>query len=81
MLFGEGQYNINDIKEIKVSQSYLRLDRDVRNCQNNEQFDNCTTTHYLDTILGECGCLPSYMRLTDNVQQVKHKIILINRTR
>ena len=57
-LLGEGEYNVNDLKEIKVTDSYLDLDENTRNCQNEETFENCTTRHYIETILIECGCLP-----------------------
>ena len=58
MLIGEGEYNLNVLKEIEVTDSYLGLDQDVKECQNEEPFQNCTTRHYIDTIFGNCGCLP-----------------------
>ena len=56
-LIGEGEYNFNVLKQIRVTESYLGLDQDVRGCQNDEPYDNCTTRHYLNTMLGECGCI------------------------
>ena len=32
-LFGEGEYNLNVVKEIKVTESYLGLDENVRECK------------------------------------------------
>ena len=58
---------MNDLREIKVSESYLGLDQDVRKCQNKEPYNNCTTRQYHNTILGECGWLPLNMRLFNQV--------------
>ena len=64
---GEGEYNLDALKEIEVTTSYLGLDEDVRGCQNVEPFDNCTTRHYIDSLLDHCGCLPLHIRLSDEV--------------
>lgn len=70
MLIGEGEYNLNDLKEIEITDSYLGLDREVRECQNVEPLYNCTTRHYHDAIMEECGCLPVNIRLSHKVNQV-----------
>ena len=62
-LIGEGEYNLNVLEEIRVTDSYLGLDQNVRQCQNDEPLNSCTTRQYLDTFLGECGCLPLTVRL------------------
>ena len=65
---GEGEYNLNDLKEIIVTDSYLGLDENVsRGCQNVEPLNNCTTRLYMDTLLRDCGCLPFNIRLSDKV--------------
>ena len=66
-MIGEGEYNLNVLKEIKVTDSFLGFDKDVRGCQNKEPFSNCTTRIYRNTILKECGCLPFNIRLFDKV--------------
>ena len=66
-LIGEGEYNLNVLKEIRVTESYLGLDQDFRQCQNEEPLNNCTTRKYFDTFLGECGCLPLNIRLFHKV--------------
>ena len=35
-LVGEGKYNLNAVKEIKVTDSYLGLDMKDKGCQNEE---------------------------------------------
>ena len=67
---GTGEYNLNNIKEIEVTSSYLGLDQDVRSCQNEEPFYNCTTRHYLDELLNKCGCLPFNIRLMEKVTKI-----------
>ena len=66
-LIGEGEYNLNSLKEIKITDSYLGLDQEDRGCQNVEPYENCTTRQYLRTILEECGCLPLNIRLFNEV--------------
>ena len=65
VLVGEGEYNLNVLTDIKVTESYLGLDQNIRNCQNEEPLDTCTTKRYLDTVQEQCGCLP--IGLSNNV--------------
>ena len=66
-LIGEGEYNLDAIKETMVTESYLGLDQDVTGCQNQESIDSCKTRRYLDTLLGNCGCLPFSIRSSQKV--------------
>ena len=66
-LIGEGEYNLNDLKEIRVTESYLGLDQDAMKCQDKEPRINCTTRKYLDTLLEKCGCLPITVKLSNKV--------------
>ena len=63
-LFGEGQYYLHALKEIKVTDSYLGLSKQ---CQNEEPLSNCTTRQYRNTMLGKCGCLPLAIRTGNKV--------------
>ena len=71
-LVGEGKYNLNAITEVKVTESYLGLDMDIKECQNEEAIEECKTQHYIDSLLEKCGCLPLNMALT-NVKYLDHK--------
>ena len=64
---GEGEYNMNVLKEIKVTDSFLGLDAGTKGCQNEEPLQNCTTRHYIKSILKECGCLPLNMASVEKV--------------
>ena len=66
-LFGEGQFNLNNMKEISVTDSFLGLSRDTRNCQNIETYNDCKTRLYVDTLRKECGCLPLSLKLSEKV--------------
>ena len=53
----EKKYYLNVIKEIKVTDSYLSMDKDVKGCQK-ESFDDCTTRKYMNALMNKCHCLP-----------------------
>ena len=63
---GKGQFNLNILKEISGTDSYLGLDQDVRGCQNDEPYDNCTTRQYIQAIRDTCGCLPFPVKISEN---------------
>ena len=69
MFIGEGrfEYNLDALTNIEVTESFLTLDQDSRECQNEETYSNCTTRHYIDAVLKKCECLPFNMRLSDKV--------------
>ena len=60
-LIGEGEYNLNVLTVIKVTDSYMGIDQKIRKCQNDEPFFNCTSRKYVNSYLQECGCLPMNM--------------------
>ena len=66
-LTGEGDYNLNSIKYEDVTESFLGLDQDVRGCQNEERYDECTTHLYIENMKGKCGCLPLSIALSNQV--------------
>ena len=64
---GEGEYNLNVLKRIDVTDSFLGLNAESRGCQNKEPFENCTTRNYEKTLLEQCKCLPFNMVLSSRV--------------
>ena len=42
-LIGEGEYNLNVLKEINVTESYLGLDQVIRYCDEKESLQDCKT--------------------------------------
>ena len=62
-LVGGGKFNLNSVREIKVTESYLGLDQSVKACKDEEEPQHdCTTTLYTDASLNNCGCLPLSIR-------------------
>ena len=57
-LYGEGQYNLNSVKAVKVSEDFLGLDESIKECQNKESFEECKSGRYIEKVLNECKCLP-----------------------
>ena len=66
-MVGEGEYNLDGFRQIKVTESYLGLDPDKKSCQNETLLHDCTTRKYLDTLLKKCGCLPLNLRTSNEV--------------
>ena len=60
------KHYFNVIKEIKVTNSFLSLDKDIRGCQE-ESNDECTTRKYMNTLMNKCQCLPFHLRLSNKV--------------
>ena len=75
-LDGEGEYNLNALKQIDVTDSYLGLDKHIRRCQNEISFDNCTSEAYIDTFVNQCGCLPFYLKISEMV--ISRKIVTLH---
>ena len=78
-LSGEGEYNLDVIKEIRLTESYHELEKDIKGCEDkiDKPFDNSTTKNYINTLVEECRCLPFHIRLSDEVTLCtkKHEII------
>ena len=66
-LIGEGEYNLNALKEVKATESFLGLDQEVRGCQNEESLHKCSTRKHIKNLIEQCGCLPFNMRLSVEV--------------
>ena len=66
-MIGEGEYNLNVLKKIEATDSYLGLEQDVKKCKNEEPYFNCTTRKYLQAVLAECKCLPHSLGISQKV--------------
>ena len=54
---GEFEFNLQNLKEINVSDSFLTLDVDSRKCQHIETYNDCKTRLYIKNMKQKCGCL------------------------
>ena len=68
MISEEGVYNLNNLKEISVTDSFMGLDIEKRNCQSIEKYDECKTLLHLENLRHKCGCLPLSLRLSEEVK-------------
>ena len=59
-----------------MTESYLGMDENIRECQNDESFFNCTTKYYINTILEQCRCLPMSIRLSKKVLMLNYEMIV-----
>ena len=67
-------YNLNAVKYFNVTDSFLGLDQNVKECQNKEALEECKTRHYIDGLLQQCECLPFRIRINKKVSVSKPKI-------
>ena len=61
------EYNLNNVKEISVTDDFLTLDKSIINCQNEETLEDCKTRKYIDTMVKQCKCLPFTIRNLNKV--------------
>ena len=58
-----------------VTDSFLGLPLEDRDCQNEEDIGDCKTRHHLENVLDNCGCLPmsigSFIKNVKNSENVK----------
>ena len=66
-LVGEGEYNLNDLKVIEVTDSYLGMDQSIKGCQVEQSLHDCKTSYYKEKVFDQCGCLPFNIRLSQKV--------------
>ena len=66
-IFEEGQFNLNNLKEISVTESFMELDINARECQKKDIYDDCKTWLHIKNLGQECGCIPLSLRLSDKV--------------
>ena len=76
-LVGEGKYNLDAVKEITVTESYLGMDMDTRKCQNEEPMENCITRNFIESVFQQCGCLPLSIATSNNVITFKFQYFVI----
>ena len=67
MLLSVGKkYNLNNVKEIEITEDFLGLDQSVIKCQTRESIDTCKEWLYIDSLMAKCGCLPFSLNRADD---------------
>ena len=46
------------MKEVRVTDSFLSMSAERRNCQNEERYEDCATGEYLERVKRICSCIP-----------------------
>ena len=56
-MYGGGDYQLTSVKEMKATESFLKLDERKKGCQNRETLEKCTSTNGLHDMIAKCGCI------------------------
>ena len=56
--YGSGNLAITNIQEVRATQEFLGLEESVRDCQQDEEREECQEKMYLDKVQSVCGCTP-----------------------
>ena len=59
----ENEYNLNVVKEISATESFLSMDRGISKCEDDETYDECVTKNYINDLKDRCKCLPLSLSL------------------
>ena len=51
-----------------VTDSFLLIDKDVKECQDDETYEECVTKRYIIDLTKKCKCLPLNLRLNAEVK-------------
>ena len=56
---------MNSLVEIDATDSFLSLDPNVKKCQNDEEFEDCTAREQKKALLNNCKCVPFNIRMKE----------------
>ena len=66
------------VKDIKVTEDFLGLSDNVKKCQSEETFKECSTRQYLHAVESQCNCIPYALKYFSTVQNQVYNIIHIH---
>ena len=69
-LYGAGQYELNNVKEVLVTESFLGMEQETIGCSNKEDTGSCHTRRYLERLNATCHCIPFSLKYHLNITQV-----------
>ena len=75
-LYGEGKYALSAVKQIKVTEEFMKLDDEIKNCNNRQSYEECATKAYLEHLKQECKCVPYELRNYSRLDEVNVNISL-----
>ena len=69
-LYGEGNYALTSVKEVVVTDSFLSMKAETRNCQVDELYEDCETEEYLERVRTVCSCIPVNLMTEERNEKV-----------
>ena len=57
-LTGEGNYEMEEVKQVAITDDFADLDENSRKCQTISRFEDCVTQYFLKALEENCYCLP-----------------------
>ena len=69
--YGEGNFRLGDVKQIRTTADFTSMDKDIIGCQTDTSYENCVTDMYLEALINECSCLPYSLQNYTNDMRVR----------
>ena len=60
--YGGGNFGLKNLKEIKVTSSFLGLEEDIRKCGGEQTKVDCNTEYLMKEIVETCKCVPLHIK-------------------
>ena len=73
-LYSGWKYNLNAVKDIKVTDDFMTLDQ--KGC-GDEAYENCTSRTYVRKVVDKCGCLPFSISFNNSKVTISLKILCL----
>ena len=71
--FGEGNYELGNIQEVKTTEDFRSQNIKIRGCQTESTWEDCVTKRYRKLLIDKCSCLPfNLQNYSSNIEQVYH---------
>ena len=75
-LYGAGQYELNNVKEVVTTESFLGMDQETIGCSSEEITGSCHTRNYLERLTATCHCIPFTLKYHLHQAQVQEVFIM-----
>ena len=63
-------YNLNSITKVTVTDHFLSLDKNVRQCLEKEGYGDCLTANYMKKLKDTCNCIPLKLGIKEEVENI-----------
>ena len=66
ILHSNGSYALSAVKEMRISEDFMSLGKDLTKCQVQEEYEECSTRIYQAAMIEQCNCIPYSLGLGKN---------------